>query len=143
MLEVEREERRKAAEKPPAKKEPEQKEKPEAEIQEQKEAPKEKKFKKVFPHSPLFDNWGENLTEEEQREAEVLFQKYGYNVFVSDRLPLNRALPDTRDPRYDFHGLGCDVRYVILLYTKSSVKKTIPYGLQPIFCQVYPSFWFI
>uniref|UniRef100_A0A671V4S2 Polypeptide N-acetylgalactosaminyltransferase n=1 Tax=Sparus aurata TaxID=8175 RepID=A0A671V4S2_SPAAU len=99
MLEVEREERRKAAEQPPAKREPEQKGKPEAEIQEQKEAPKEKKSKKVFPHSPLFDNWGENLTEEEQREAEVLFQKYGYNVFVSDRLPLDRALPDTRDPR--------------------------------------------
>ena len=139
MLEGEREEHRKAAEQQPAKKEPEQKEKPEAEIQEQKEVPKEKKFNKVFPHSPLFKDWGKNLSEEEQREAEDLFQKYGYNVFLSDRLPLDRALPDTRDPRYDFHGLGCDVRFVTLLHTKSSVKKTIPYGLH----SVYPSFWFI
>uniref|UniRef100_A0A671V623 Polypeptide N-acetylgalactosaminyltransferase n=1 Tax=Sparus aurata TaxID=8175 RepID=A0A671V623_SPAAU len=99
MLEVEREEHRKAAEQPPARKEPEQKEKPEAEIQEQKEEPKEKKFNKVFPQSPLFKDWGKNLSEEEQREAEGLFQKYGYNVFLSDRLPLDRALPDTRDPR--------------------------------------------
>ena len=115
---LEKEEHRQAAEQPPAKKEPEQKGKPEAEIKDQKEAPKKKEFKKVFPHSPLFDNWGENLTEDEQREAELLFQKYGYNVFVSDRLPLDRALPDTRDPRYDFHGLGCDVIFVILLLTE-------------------------
>ena len=117
-LEEEREERRKAAEQPPAKKEPEQKEKPEAEVQEQKEAPKEEKSNKPFPLSPLFKDWGEDLSEEEQREAEGLFQKYGYNVFLSDRLPLDRALPDTRDPRYDFHGLGCDVIFVILLLTE-------------------------
>ena len=99
MMEEEREEHRKAAEQPPAKKEPEQKEKPEAEVQEQKEAPKEEKSNKPFPLSPLFKDWGENLSEEEQREAEGLFQKYGYNVFLSDRLPLDRVLPDTRDPR--------------------------------------------
>ncbi|KAM8751213.1 putative polypeptide N-acetylgalactosaminyltransferase 8 [Acanthopagrus schlegelii] len=98
-LEEEREERRKAAEQQPAKKELEQKEKPEAVVQEQKEAPKEEKSNKPFPLSPLFKDWGENLSEEEQREAEGLFQKYGYNVFLSDRLPLDRALPDTRDPR--------------------------------------------
>uniref|UniRef100_A0A672ZI81 Polypeptide N-acetylgalactosaminyltransferase n=1 Tax=Sphaeramia orbicularis TaxID=375764 RepID=A0A672ZI81_9TELE len=40
--------------------------------------------------------WGDGLSEEEQKEAEQLFQKYGYNAFVSDRLPLNREIPDTR-----------------------------------------------
>ncbi|XP_074534361.1 putative polypeptide N-acetylgalactosaminyltransferase 8 isoform X2 [Halichoeres trimaculatus] len=62
-------------------------------------AQKEKKSEKLFPKSALFKTWGENLSEEDQREAQGLFQKYGYNVFLSDRLPLDRALPDTRDPR--------------------------------------------
>ncbi|CAL8240072.1 unnamed protein product [Gadus morhua 'NCC'] len=58
------------------------------------------KGKKLFPKSALFQNWGgENLSEDEQKEAQALFEKYGYNVFLSDRLPLNRPLPDTRDPR--------------------------------------------
>lgn len=69
-------------------------------IQDQKEAPKEKKSTKVFPKSALFTEWGENLSAADQTEAQVLFLKYGYNVFLSDRLPLDRALPDTRDPRY-------------------------------------------
>uniref|UniRef100_UPI0037E72B73 probable polypeptide N-acetylgalactosaminyltransferase 8 isoform X2 n=1 Tax=Semicossyphus pulcher TaxID=241346 RepID=UPI0037E72B73 len=43
--------------------------------------------------------WGDNLSEEDQKEAQALFEKYGYNVFLSDRLPLDRALPDTRDKR--------------------------------------------
>lgn len=68
---------------------------PEAKIQ----APKEKK--KLFPDSALFKEWGENLSQEEQREAEALFKKYGYNVFLSDRLPLDRPLADTREPRYN------------------------------------------
>ncbi|XP_051786762.1 probable polypeptide N-acetylgalactosaminyltransferase 8 [Erpetoichthys calabaricus] len=55
--------------------------------------------KKLFPNSPLFKEWGDELSEEEQTEAENLFQQYGYNVFLSDRLPLNRDIPDTRDPR--------------------------------------------
>lgn len=61
------------------------------------QAPKEKK--KLFPNSALFKEWGENLSEEDQKEAEALFKKYGYNVFLSDRLPLDRPLPDTREPR--------------------------------------------
>ncbi|XP_056138177.1 probable polypeptide N-acetylgalactosaminyltransferase 8 [Lampris incognitus] len=58
-----------------------------------------KKTKKLFPKSALFKEWEENLSEDEQREAQALFEKYGYNVFLSDRLPLDRVLPDTRDPR--------------------------------------------
>ncbi|XP_066505493.1 probable polypeptide N-acetylgalactosaminyltransferase 8 [Hoplias malabaricus] len=61
--------------------------------------PKKKKAKKLFPNSFLFSNWGEDLSEEEQRAAERAFVQYGYNVFLSDRLPLNRSLPDTRNPR--------------------------------------------
>lgn len=63
-------------------------------------APEKKKPSKLFPKSVLFKTWGANLSEDDQREAEVLFWKYGYNVFLSDRLPLDRPLPDTRDPRY-------------------------------------------
>ncbi|KAM4572294.1 putative polypeptide N-acetylgalactosaminyltransferase 8 isoform 1-T1 [Odontesthes bonariensis] len=69
------------------------KEHPDVKIQPQKE-----KFSKLFPKSYLFKNWGENLSEEDQREAQSLYEKYGYNVFLSDRLPLDRALPETRPP---------------------------------------------
>uniref|UniRef100_A0A673ICG4 Polypeptide N-acetylgalactosaminyltransferase n=1 Tax=Sinocyclocheilus rhinocerous TaxID=307959 RepID=A0A673ICG4_9TELE len=55
--------------------------------------------KKLYPKSPLFSSWGAELTEEEQMEAERQFQEFGYNVFLSNRLPLNRTVPDTRDIR--------------------------------------------
>lgn len=77
--------------------EPEQKEKREEKILLNK-----KKNSKVFPNSPIFKEWGDNLSEDEQREAQALFEKYGYNVFLSDRLPLDRPLPETRDPRYKY-----------------------------------------
>lgn len=103
LLEEERREHKKAAEAEqlPVKKKSEQKEQPKAEVeaQDQKEAPKEKKSQKLFPKSALFREWGENLSEDDQREAQGLFEKYGYNVFLSERLPLDRTLPDTRDPR--------------------------------------------
>lgn len=103
LLEEERREHKKAeeAEQLAVKKKSEQKEQPKAEVeaQDQKEAPKEKKSQKLFPKSALFREWGENLSEDDQREAQGLFEKYGYNVFLSERLPLDRTLPDTRDPR--------------------------------------------
>ncbi|XP_043084358.1 probable polypeptide N-acetylgalactosaminyltransferase 8 isoform X1 [Puntigrus tetrazona] len=69
--------------------------------QEVKEAVVEQKLttKKLYPHSPLFSSWGAELTEKEQMEAERQFQEFGYNVFLSNRLPLNRAIPDTRNIR--------------------------------------------
>lgn len=63
------------------------------------EVKKEKKVKKLYPDSPLFSNWNAVLTEEEELEAEQLFQKYGYNTFLSNRLPLDRELPETRHYR--------------------------------------------
>ncbi|XP_050955903.1 probable polypeptide N-acetylgalactosaminyltransferase 8 isoform X2 [Labeo rohita] len=60
---------------------------------------KKTKVKKLYPESPLFSSWGAELTKEEQMEAERQFQQFGYNVFLSNRLPLNRTIPDTRDIR--------------------------------------------
>uniref|UniRef100_A0A669F8H0 Polypeptide N-acetylgalactosaminyltransferase n=1 Tax=Oreochromis niloticus TaxID=8128 RepID=A0A669F8H0_ORENI len=70
-----------------------------ANIQSQNEAAQMKKSEQLFPNSALFNEWGANLSEDDQREAQSLYEKYGYNVFLSDRLPLDRPLPDTRDPR--------------------------------------------
>ncbi|XP_008290578.1 probable polypeptide N-acetylgalactosaminyltransferase 8 [Stegastes partitus] len=64
----------------------------------EKEADNEKKSNKLFPKSALFKEWGAGLSEDDQREAQALYEKYGYNVFLSDRLPLDRPLPDTRVP---------------------------------------------
>ncbi|XP_074554531.1 putative polypeptide N-acetylgalactosaminyltransferase 8 [Halichoeres trimaculatus] len=73
----------------------EQKEKEEKKETEVKEEEK-KVVRKLYPNSHLFEKWGNGLSEEEQKEAEKLFQMYGYNAFLSDRLPLNRQIPDTR-----------------------------------------------
>ncbi|XP_005379663.1 PREDICTED: probable polypeptide N-acetylgalactosaminyltransferase 8 [Chinchilla lanigera] len=55
--------------------------------------------KKLFSTSALFRQWGEGLAEAEQRKAQDLFQRFGYNVYLSNQLPLNRSIPDTRDSR--------------------------------------------
>ncbi|KAI4884380.1 hypothetical protein NFI96_011225 [Prochilodus magdalenae] len=86
-----------------AEEQPEEPEKPkEPEEPKEPKKPKPKKRlvrRKLFPNSSLFSKWGDHLTEEEQEEANKLFVHYGYNVFLSDRLPLNRSLPDTRDSK--------------------------------------------
>uniref|UniRef100_A0A672ZN54 Polypeptide N-acetylgalactosaminyltransferase n=1 Tax=Sphaeramia orbicularis TaxID=375764 RepID=A0A672ZN54_9TELE len=64
-------------------------------VQQKKKIPKPK----LYPNSALFTKWGDDLTEDEQKEAEALFRMYGYNAFLSNRTPLDRALPDTRDSR--------------------------------------------
>ncbi|XP_004717446.1 probable polypeptide N-acetylgalactosaminyltransferase 8 [Echinops telfairi] len=60
---------------------------------------KRKSFEKLFPDSALFKQWGEGLSEAEQRRAQKLFDKFGYNVYLSNQLPLNRTILDTRDSR--------------------------------------------
>ncbi|XP_034032935.1 probable polypeptide N-acetylgalactosaminyltransferase 8 isoform X3 [Thalassophryne amazonica] len=71
----------------------------EQKIQDQMVDPNQKKHQIIFPQSALFRKWGDDLSEGDQRKALALFVKYGYNSFLSDRLPLDRALPETRDPR--------------------------------------------
>ncbi|XP_030325287.1 probable polypeptide N-acetylgalactosaminyltransferase 8 [Calypte anna] len=63
-------------------------------------AKKEKKIvhRLLYPHSVLFKRWGTDLSEEEQTVAQNLFVKYGYNVYLSDHLPLDRPIKDTRSP---------------------------------------------
>lgn len=75
----------------------------EAEVNETKE---HKTEMKLFPHSQLFRQWGEDLSEAQQKKAQDLFRKVGYNAYLSNQLPLNRTIPDTRDYRWDEPGLG-------------------------------------
>ncbi|CAI5638375.1 unnamed protein product [Oreochromis niloticus] len=95
MLEEDRHRHRKSAE---VQQQPEKQKEGDANIQPQNKAAQMKKSEKLFPQSALFKKWGEDLSEDEQREAQSLYEKYGYNVFLSDRLPLDRPLPDTREP---------------------------------------------
>ncbi len=55
------------------------------------------------------------LSEADQRKAEDLFQKYGYNAFLSDQLPLDRELPDTRDQRWVSAVYGHALKFNICL----------------------------
>ncbi len=46
--------------------------------------------------------WGQSLeaqTDVEKAEEKRGFDRNGFNQFISDRLPLDREVPDTRDPR--------------------------------------------
>lgn len=65
----------------------------------QEEEEEEIEVPKLYPDSFLFTKWGKGLSEEEQKEAEGLYQIYGYNAFLSNQLPHDRKLPDTRDHR--------------------------------------------
>uniref|UniRef100_A0A8I3NM72 Polypeptide N-acetylgalactosaminyltransferase n=2 Tax=Canis lupus familiaris TaxID=9615 RepID=A0A8I3NM72_CANLF len=49
-----------------------------------------------FTDSSLFAHWGQELSPEGRRMALKQFQYYGYNAYLSDRLPLDRPLPDLR-----------------------------------------------
>lgn len=49
-----------------------------------------------FTDSSLFSHWGQDLSPENRRIALKQFQYYGYNAYLSDRLPLDRPLPDLR-----------------------------------------------
>ncbi|XP_060110003.1 probable polypeptide N-acetylgalactosaminyltransferase 8 [Heteronotia binoei] len=74
------------------------------EAQEAKEAKKEEGKHKAaprmrFPDSHLFKRWGGDLAEDQQLEAQALFEQYGYNAYLSDQLPLDRSLEDTRPSR--------------------------------------------
>lgn len=46
--------------------------------------------------SPLFSRWGHDMGPESRRVALQKFQYYGYNGYLSDRLSLDRAIPDLR-----------------------------------------------
>ncbi|KAI5947811.1 putative polypeptide N-acetylgalactosaminyltransferase 8 [Manis javanica] len=59
----------------------------------QKHKPKEK----LFPDSPLFKQLGEDLSEAQQKKAQDLFQKFGYNCYLGNQ-PLSRVIPDTAEP---------------------------------------------
>ncbi|XP_030626014.1 probable polypeptide N-acetylgalactosaminyltransferase 8 [Chanos chanos] len=91
---------------------------------------KKQAAKKLFPNSNLFKYWNAELSEEEQRKAEDLFQQYGYNAYLSDRIPLNRQIPDTRDPRCIGHKYPTDLPSisVVLIYLDealSVIKRAI------------------
>uniref|UniRef100_A0A8C9RXU4 Polypeptide N-acetylgalactosaminyltransferase 18 n=1 Tax=Scleropages formosus TaxID=113540 RepID=A0A8C9RXU4_SCLFO len=49
-----------------------------------------------FSDSSLFSRWGQDLSPESRRIALKKFQYYGYNGYLSDRLSLDRAIPDLR-----------------------------------------------
>lgn len=54
---------------------------------------------RLFPDSPVFKRWGDGLSGAQQAEAQRLFQTFGYNAYLSQRLRLDRPIPDTRHPR--------------------------------------------
>ncbi|XP_054626360.1 polypeptide N-acetylgalactosaminyltransferase 18 isoform X1 [Dunckerocampus dactyliophorus] len=49
-----------------------------------------------FSDSSLFAHWGQELSADNRRVALKMFQYYGYNSYLSDRLPLDRPIPDLR-----------------------------------------------
>uniref|UniRef100_A0A673MPM4 Polypeptide N-acetylgalactosaminyltransferase n=1 Tax=Sinocyclocheilus rhinocerous TaxID=307959 RepID=A0A673MPM4_9TELE len=49
-----------------------------------------------FSDSSLFNHWGQELGPESRRVALKMFQYYGYNGYLSDRLSMDRPIPDYR-----------------------------------------------
>ncbi|MED6275147.1 Polypeptide N-acetylgalactosaminyltransferase 18, partial [Characodon lateralis] len=49
-----------------------------------------------FSDSSLFSHWGQELSPDNRRVALKMFQYYGYNAYLSDRLSLSRPIPDLR-----------------------------------------------
>uniref|UniRef100_A0A3Q3X306 Polypeptide N-acetylgalactosaminyltransferase n=1 Tax=Mola mola TaxID=94237 RepID=A0A3Q3X306_MOLML len=49
-----------------------------------------------FSDSSLFAHWGQDLSPDNRRVALKMFQYYGYNGYLSDRLSLDRPIPDLR-----------------------------------------------
>ncbi|XP_028812363.1 polypeptide N-acetylgalactosaminyltransferase 18-like [Denticeps clupeoides] len=49
-----------------------------------------------FSDSSLFSHWGQELSPESRRVALKMFQYYGYNGYLSDRLSVDRPIPDLR-----------------------------------------------
>uniref|UniRef100_A0A8C1ZWN9 Polypeptide N-acetylgalactosaminyltransferase n=1 Tax=Cyprinus carpio TaxID=7962 RepID=A0A8C1ZWN9_CYPCA len=49
-----------------------------------------------FSDSSLFNHWGQDLGPESRRAALKMFQYYGYNGYLSDRLSMDRPIPDYR-----------------------------------------------
>lgn len=49
-----------------------------------------------FSDSSLFAHWGQDLSPDNRRVALKMFQYYGYNGYLSDRLPLDRPTADLR-----------------------------------------------
>ncbi|KAK1799232.1 hypothetical protein P4O66_006709, partial [Electrophorus voltai] len=49
-----------------------------------------------FSDSSLFSHWGQELSPESRRVALKMFQYYGYNGYLSDRLAMDRPIPDYR-----------------------------------------------
>ncbi|XP_041852436.1 probable polypeptide N-acetylgalactosaminyltransferase 8 [Melanotaenia boesemani] len=91
---------------------------------------KSKVVPKLYPDSYLFERWGDGLTEKEQKEAENLFQIYGYNAFLSNQLPLDRKLEDMRDHRCLERNYSKDLPNisVVLIYINealSVIKRAI------------------
>ncbi|XP_032833881.2 polypeptide N-acetylgalactosaminyltransferase 18-like [Petromyzon marinus] len=50
------------------------------------------------PGAQLFKRWGKELPAWQKRAACARFLTYGYNAYLSDRLPLDRDVPDNRPP---------------------------------------------
>lgn len=100
-----------------------------ANIQTQNKETQMKKSEKLFPNSALFKTWGEDLSEGDQREAQSLYEKYGYNVYLSDRLPLDRPLPDTRDPRYNFHFIWFQSFILSSVHTKKKNPDSLVHSV--------------